>query len=92
LGEDAHVGALVDLFGDVGHYHHLVGCGQLRTDRRGECVLGIRTLMVVRTCAGMERRLLSKVSKPSRRSVKVRYWSGGPAGWEMSVRCSNKIS
>lgn len=38
----------------------------------GECI-GVRTLMVVRTCAGMERRLLSNVSKPSRRSVKVRY-------------------
>lgn len=85
MGEDAHVCALVELLGDVGHDHHLVGGLWLALRRElGEGVEG-RTLMVVRTCAGMERRLLSKVSKPSRRSVKVRYWSGGPAGWKLLV-------
>lgn len=43
-------------------------------------------LMMRKTAGGMLRRLVLNLSKPRWRSVRVRYWSGGPLGmWNVKA-------
>jgi hypothetical protein len=42
--------------------------------------------MMRKTAGGMLRRLVLNLSKPRWRSVRVRYWSGGPLGmWKVKA-------